>query len=262
MLTNIFYLSPTREKKGPVNEDQLKAANISPDTLVWMPGLSAWTPAKQVPQIAALLPQPEPAPAPAPAPAPKPAPVQPQVVITQPVQPQVAKPQPVQPQVVNTQPVQPQVVNTQPVQPQVVNTQPVQPQVVNTQPVQPQVVNTQPVQPQPVYAQPQVVNTQPINVQPVDENYSVERPHEASAERVPFNAAGMTGMVLALLSLLNWIPVVGFVLGWIVALVFSIVGLCRPKKGMAITGLILCLIILIIVILVITSSPRWLLKMF
>lgn len=240
MLTNIFYLSPTREKKGPVNEDQLKAANISPDTLVWMPGLSAWTPAKQVPQIAALLPQPEPAPAPAPAP--KPAPVQPQVVITQPVQPQVAKPQPVQPQVVNTQPVQPQVVNTQP--------------------VQPQVVNTQPVQPQPVYAQPQVVNTQPINVQPVDENYSVERPHEASAERVPFNAAGMTGMVLALLSLLNWIPVVGFVLGWILALVFSIVGLCRPKKGMAITGLILCLIILIIVILVITSSPRWLLKMF
>ena len=242
MLTNIFYLSPTREKKGPVNEDQLKAANISPDTLVWMPGLSAWTPAKQVPQIAALLPQPEPAPAPAPAPAPKPAPVQPQVVITQPVQPQVAKPQPVQPQVVNTQPVQPQVVNTQP--------------------VQPQVVNTQPVQPQPVYAQPQVVNTQPINVQPVDENYSVEHPHEASHERVPFNAAGMTGMVLALLSLLNWVPVVGFVLGWIVALVFSIVGLCRPKKGMAITGLILCLIILIIVILVITSSPRWLLKMF
>lgn len=232
MLTNIFYLSPTREKKGPVNEDQLKAANISPDTLVWMPGLSAWTPAKQVPQIAALLPQPEPAPAPAPAPAPKPAPVQPQVVITQPVQPQVAKPQPVQPQVVNTQP------------------------------VQPQVVNTQPVQPQPVYAQPQVVNTQPINVQPVDENYSVEHPHEASHERVPFNAAGMTGMVLALLSLLNWIPVVGFVLGWIVALVFSIVGLCRPKKGMAITGLILCLIILIIVILVISSSPRWLLKMF
>ena len=232
MLTNIFYLSPTREKKGPVNEDQLKAANISPDTLGWMPGLSAWTPAKQVPQIAALLPQPEPAPAPAPAPAPKPAPVQPQVVITQPVQPQVAKPQPVQPQVVNTQP------------------------------VQPQVVNTQPVQPQPVYAQPQVVNTQPINVQPVDENYSVERPHEASDGRVPFNAAGMTGMVLALLSLLNWVPVVGFVLGWIVALVFSIVGLCRPKKGMAITGLILCLIILIIVILVITSSPRWLLKMF
>lgn len=242
MLTNIFYLSPTREKKGPVNEDQLKAANISPDTLVWMPGLSAWTPAKQVPQIAALLPQSEPAPAPAPAPAPKPAPVQPQVVITQPVQPQVAKPQPVQPQVINTQPVQPQVVNTQP--------------------VQPQVVNTQPVQPQPVYAQPQVVNTQPINVQPVDENYSVERPHEASNERVPFNAAGMTGMVLALLSLLNWVPVIGFVLGWIVALVFSIVGLCRPKKGMAITGLILCLIILIIVIIVISSSPRWLLKMF
>ena len=232
MLTNIFYLSPTREKKGPVNEDQLKAANISPDTLVWMPGLSACSPAKQVPQIAALLPQPEPAPAPAPAPAPKPAPVQPQVVITQPVQPQVAKPQPVQPQVGNTQP------------------------------VQPQVVNTQPVQPQPVYAQPQVVNTQPINVQPVDENYSVEHPHEASHERVPFNAAGMTGMVLALLSLLNWIPVVGFVLGWIVALVFSIVGLCRPKKGMAITGLILCLIILIIVILVISSSPRWLIKMF
>lgn len=242
MLTNIFYLSPTREKKGPVNEDQLKAANISPDTLVWMPGLSAWTPAKQVPQIAALLPQPEPAPAPAPAPAPKPAPVQPQVVITQPVQPQVAKPQTVQPQVVNTQPVQPQVVNTQP--------------------VQPQVVNTQPVQPQPVYAQPQVVNTQPINVQPVEDNYSVERPQEASHERVPFNAAGMTGMVLALLSLLNWIPVVGFVLGWIVALVFSIVGLCRPKKGMAITGLILCLIILIIVIAIIVSGPRWFVRMF
>ena len=253
MLTNIFYLSPTREKKGPVNEDQLKAANISPDTLVWMPGLSAWTPAKQVPQIAALLPQPEPAPAPAPAP--KPAPVQPQVVITQPVQPQVAKPQPVQPQVVNTQPVQPQVVNTQPVQPQVVNTQPVQPQVVNTQPVQPQVVNTQPVQPQ-------VVNTQPINVQPVEDNYSVERPQEAAVERVPFNAAGMTGMVLALLSLINWFPVIGFVATWLVGLIFSIVGLCRPKKGMAITGLIISLIILIIVIAIIVSGPRWFVRMF
>lgn len=242
MLTNIFYLSPTREKKGPVNEDQLKAANISPDTLVWMPGLSAWTPAKQVPQIAALLPQPEPAPAPAPAPAPKPAPVQPQVVITQPVQPQVAKPQPVQPQVVNTQPVQPQVVNTQP--------------------VQPQVVNTQPVQPQPVYAQPQVVNTQPINVQPVEDNYSVERPQEAAVERVPFNAAGMTGMVLALLSLINWFPVIGFVVTWLVGLIFSIVGLCRPKKGMAITGLIISLIILIIVIAIIVSGPRWFVRMF
>lgn len=232
MLTNIFYLSPTREKKGPVNEDQLKAANISPDTLVWMPGLSAWTPAKQVPQIAALLPQPEPAPAPAPAPAPKPAPVQPQVVITQPVQPQVAKPQPVQPQVVNTQP------------------------------VQPQVVNTQPVQPQPVYAQPQVVNTQPINVQPVEDNYSVERPQEAAVERVPFNAAGMTGMVLALLSLINWFPVIGFVATWLVGLIFSIVGLCRPKKGMAITGLIISLIILIIVIAIIVSGPRWFVRMF
>lgn len=223
MLTNIFYLSPTREKKGPVNEDQLKAANISPDTLVWMPGLSAWTPAKQVPQIAALLPQPEPAPAPAPAP--KPAPVQPQVVITQPVQPQVAKPQPVQPQVVNTQPVQPQVVNTQPVQPQ-------------------------------------VVNTQPINVQPVEDNYSVERPQEAAVERVPFNAAGMTGMVLALLSLINWFPVIGFVATWLVGLIFSIVGLCRPKKGMAITGLIISLIILIIVIAIIVSGPRWFVRMF
>ncbi len=235
MLTNIFYLSPTREKKGPVNEDQLKAANISPDTLVWMPGLSAWTPAKQVPQIAALMPQPEPAPAPAPAPAPKPAPVQPQVVITQPVQPQVAKPQPVQPQVVNTQPVQPQVVNTQPVQPQVVNTQPVQPQ---------------------------VVNTQPINVQPVEDNYSVERPQEAAVERVPFNAAGMTGMVLALLSLINWFPVIGFVATWLVGLIFSIVGLCRSKKGMAITGLIISLIILIIVIAIIVSGPRWFVRMF
>lgn len=230
MLTNIFYLSPTREKKGPVNEDQLKAANISPDTLVWMPGLSAWTPAKQVPQIAALLPKTESAPAPAPAP--KPAPVQPQVINTQPVQPQMPKPQPVQPQVVNTQP------------------------------VQPQVVNTQPVQPQPVYVQPQVVNTQPINVQPVDENYSVERPQEAAVERVPFNAAGMTGMVLALLSLINWFPVIGFVATWLVGLIFSIVGLCRPKKGMAITGLIISLIILIIVIAIIVSGPRWFVRMF
>ncbi|MCI6253012.1 MAG: hypothetical protein MR624_08375, partial [Bacteroidales bacterium] len=129
-------------------------------------------------------------------------------------------------------------------------------------PVQPQVVNTQPVQPQPVYAQPQVVNTQPINVQPVDENYSVERPHEASAERVPFNAAGMTGMVLALLSLLNWFPVIGFVATWLVGLIFSIVGLCRPKKGMAITGLIISLIILIIVIAIIVSGPRWFVRMF
>ena len=54
------------------------------------------------------------------------------------------------------------------------------------------------------------------------------------------NGMGIAGFILALLSLLLcWIPFLNWIL-WILGLVFSIIGVTKPKKGLAIAGLVLC----------------------
>ena len=63
------------------------------------------------------------------------------------------------------------------------------------------------------------------------------------------NGMGIAGFILALLSLLLcWIPFLNWIL-WILGLVFSIIGVTKPKKGLAIAGLVLCGVYLILVIL-------------
>ena len=57
----------------------------------------------------------------------------------------------------------------------------------------------------------------------------------------PTNVCGAIGMTLAILLFVLWIPGVGLAIAWLVALIFSIIGVCRPKKGMAIITVLLLL---------------------
>lgn len=59
------------------------------------------------------------------------------------------------------------------------------------------------------------------------------------------NGMGTAGFVLALIGfILSLIPVVNFIswLPWLLGLIFSIIGIFKPKKGLAIAGLIISLL--------------------
>ena len=59
----------------------------------------------------------------------------------------------------------------------------------------------------------------------------------------------MAGFVLALLGLfLGWVPVLGWIL-WVLGLIFSVIGVFRTPKGLAIAGLIITFIGLIVLII-------------
>lgn len=65
------------------------------------------------------------------------------------------------------------------------------------------------------------------------------------------NGMGTAGFVLALLGLIFcWVPVLDWIL-WILGLIFSIIGVCRKPKGLAIAGLIISCLYLILVTVVI-----------
>ena len=65
------------------------------------------------------------------------------------------------------------------------------------------------------------------------------------------NGMGVAGFVLALLGLIFcWGPILGWIL-WILGLIFSIIGVCRKPKGLAIAGLIISCLYLILATVVI-----------
>lgn len=58
------------------------------------------------------------------------------------------------------------------------------------------------------------------------------------------NGMGTAGFVLALLSLLlAWVPVLGWIL-WLLGVVFSLIGLFKSPRGLAIVGMVLSMIVL------------------
>jgi len=64
------------------------------------------------------------------------------------------------------------------------------------------------------------------------------------------NSMGIAGFVLAIVALiLGWIPVLGWLI-WLLGLIFSIVGVTRTPKGLAIAGLVISLLGLILLIVV------------
>ena len=101
---------------------------------------------------------------------------------------------------------------------------------------------------QPV-AQPYVVNAyqqpQPVAAPNVSTNTTtvvVEGGHS--------NSIGTAGFIIALLGLVFcWIPFIDFVL-WFLGLVFSIIGLFKAPRGMAIAGLVLSLVLIIVIIMI------------
>jgi hypothetical protein len=87
------------------------------------------------------------------------------------------------------------------------------------------------------------------------ENNQIERYSDDRKETIIINqqasssnGAGTAGFVLALISLfLGWIPFLGWLL-WLLGLIFSLVGLSKKPKGLAIAGLIISLIGILLLI--------------
>ncbi|MEV4175131.1 SPFH domain-containing protein [Nonomuraea sp. NPDC049709] len=50
-----WFLGVDGERRGPFEEAELPAAGLTPDTLVWRAGMPQWAPARDVPELAALL---------------------------------------------------------------------------------------------------------------------------------------------------------------------------------------------------------------
>lgn len=64
------------------------------------------------------------------------------------------------------------------------------------------------------------------------------------------NGLGTAGFVLALIALfLGWIPFLGWVI-WLLGLIFSVCGMFRSPKGLAIAGLVISLIGIIFLLVV------------
>ena len=62
------------------------------------------------------------------------------------------------------------------------------------------------------------------------------------------NGLGITGFVLSLLALLlGWVPVIGWIV-WLLGLIFSLMGIFRKPRGLAIAGLLLSLLALIVIL--------------
>jgi len=64
------------------------------------------------------------------------------------------------------------------------------------------------------------------------------------------NGIGTAGFVLALIAIfLGWVPVLGWII-WLLGLIFSLVGIFKIPKGLAIAGLVISLIGIIFLIVV------------
>ena len=62
------------------------------------------------------------------------------------------------------------------------------------------------------------------------------------------NGIGTAGFILALLGIFfSWVPIVDFIF-WLLGLIFSIVGLFKAPRGLAITGFVLSIIDIFIMI--------------
>jgi len=87
----------------------------------------------------------------------------------------------------------------------------------------------------------------------MSDNFNQQQPVIVHVHERKHNGLGVAGFVLALLGLLlGWVPVVGWIL-WVLGLVFSIAGLFRAPRGMAIAGLIISSIGLIFLIFLVSA---------
>lgn len=65
------------------------------------------------------------------------------------------------------------------------------------------------------------------------------------------NGLGTAGFVLALIALvLCWVPVLDWIL-WILGVIFSLIGVFKAPRGLAIAGLVISFIVIILIITVV-----------
>ena len=73
------------------------------------------------------------------------------------------------------------------------------------------------------------------------------------AERPQSNSMGTAGFVLSLISVfLGWIPYCGWAI-WLLAVVFSAIGLGRRPRGLAVAGLIISVAIPLLLVLAVVA---------
>lgn len=67
------------------------------------------------------------------------------------------------------------------------------------------------------------------------------------------NGIGTAGFIFAILSLLvSWAPVVGWII-WFLGFLFSLIGLFKSPRGLAITGFLISIIDLVVLVVIIGS---------
>lgn len=67
------------------------------------------------------------------------------------------------------------------------------------------------------------------------------------------NGMGVAGFVLALLGLIFcWVPVIDWIL-WLLGVIFSVIGVFKPKKGLAIAGLVISFIGILVIFFLLGS---------
>ena len=82
------------------------------------------------------------------------------------------------------------------------------------------------------------------NQQSNQENFRHVQTILVREQRYKSNGLGTTGFITSLLGLLlSWVPVLGWIL-WLVGALLSLIGVFKSPRGLAITGLILSLITL------------------
>ena len=75
------------------------------------------------------------------------------------------------------------------------------------------------------------------------------------------NGMGTAGFVCSIVAIvLSWIPFINIIAGiiWILGLIFSIVGMFKQPKGLAIAGLVISLIGIVILLIIGASSLAFL----
>ena len=121
---------------------------------------------------------------------------------------------------------------------------------------QPPYQGQQPYQ-QPPYQQPyqrqhyqqQPPYQQPYQQQPYQQPYPPPQQIIINQPQVKKNGIGTAGFILALLSLvLCWTPILGFIL-WLLGTIFSVIGLFKAPRGLAIAGTVISFIGIIALIL-------------
>lgn len=125
---------------------------------------------------------------------------------------------------------------------------------------QPPYQGQQPYQQQP-YQQP--YQGQPYQGQPYQQQPPYQQPYQQPPYQQPYapqqiiinqppvkkNGIGTAGFILALLSLvLCWTPVLGFIL-WLLGTIFSVIGLFKAPRGLAIAGTVISFLGIIALIL-------------